>query len=84
MLQLKCSECKQKGKFGVTDVLTPYMAELILRFDQQPCFPHISSYSPNHSGMKKFPVTLYYSNLKNRVAKCLLEFSEDFNETSEV
>ncbi|XP_058409245.1 uncharacterized protein LOC131412973 [Diceros bicornis minor] len=80
----KMSCGRTKGEILITDVLAPYSVELILSdLSSNHAFYGISSDVLNHGNKKVFPLALRYFDLKNGVSNRLLDFYEDFNETSE-
>nr|XP_012606182.1 uncharacterized protein LOC105863530 isoform X1 [Microcebus murinus] len=80
----KMSCGRTKGEILITDVLAPYSVELILSdLTNDHGFYSISSNVLNHGNKKVFPLALRYFDLKNGVSNRLLDFYEDFNETSE-
>nr|KAF6444299.1 hypothetical protein HJG59_008591 [Molossus molossus] len=80
----KMSCGRTKGEILITDVLAPYSVELILSdLTNDHAFYSISSDMLNHGNKKVFPLALRYFDLKNGVSNRLLDFYDEFNETSE-
>lgn len=74
---------KKRGDFGNRRA-GPYSVELILSdLTNDHAFYRMASNVLNHSNTKVFPLALRYFDLKSGVSSCLLDFYENFYETSE-